>query len=129
MKRTLIKYVLALLTIFIVLCSCPDKAHGFQDPWYYEMQSEFGVSPMPDKYAHFLRSFAMANVLPGTVVFGLDLLYEVYDGRRGVGFSYRDLIADGLGTLAGTFNTETVYMYMTWAKTQKTLTLNVTLKF
>lgn len=108
--------------LLILLLPCTINAFDIEkDLWYYEMQDR-----VPDKFAHFYRSYVMVQVLPIYIVISLDILYEIYDEQRGVQFSYKDLIADCLGAIGGTtFNNKRVKLLMYWDGVHKNITINV----
>lgn len=56
-----------------------------------------------DKFLHFFISMLLAWILPWYVVIALGLLKEIIDAIRpnGSGFSYKDLVADMVGTFMG----------------------------
>lgn len=55
---------------------------------------------LPDKFQHCLGSYCLSKAIGPAPALLLGLGKEFRDQVGGVGFSYRDLIANGLGVLA-----------------------------
>ena len=108
------------------------------DPWYYQNDNHptFWV---PDKAQHYWGSYLLNTTISQHVdkkvstvaTLALGFLWEVKDsqtslGKGKVGFSYRDLIADGLGVVSAVINTGSTWkMYVDYSTVDETITFNV----
>jgi len=106
-------WLVALGVLVLLPFGCRVRAFDLpaSDPWYFQ-SDRMGVSFWtPDKFQHFygsaLLTRAGSTILPAksraygpALVFVSGLFYEIWQGSTGVGFSSRDLIADGLGVLS-----------------------------
>lgn len=73
------------------------------DPWYYQTNLDYRFY-VPDKAQHFYGSYFLAYLTSTKLSLICGLLKEIYDNQKGVGFSYRDIIANCLGILANKIN-------------------------
>ena len=110
------KIVLTLL--LIILFSSTAMAY---DPWYCRMEHS-GVE-MPDKAAHFYRSYAATKVgIDWKIMVLFNIAFELNDKRRGVGYSWKDNVADFLGIAGAKYP-----IYVSWD--DESIMLNIGLKF
>jgi len=119
-----------LLVVVLTLCA---PAHAFDlpdsDPWYYQSDSDW-MFMVPDKAQHYYGSQLLVKMgLHPSAAFAAGLMYEIYQEDQGIGFSYRDLIADAFGVMAGAVNSEKFYLVMDYSTTQEFLTLNAVVTF
>lgn len=121
--------------VFIILLILVDNffcnnAYSFEldknDRWYYEMPSWKGIGEAPDKYTHFYRSYFVTQIVDIKYVLISNILYELDNERIGVGFSYKDLIADTLGAIAGTLykKDSNINLFLDWNREDKNIILN-----
>ncbi len=109
------------------------------DPWYYQSNDRGFTFMIPDKVQHYYGSYLLTeitskylgNTLGSLAAFTCGFLWEVKDSEtvletKGVvGFSYRDLIADGLGVITSKINKNpNSRMFMTYDTLNKTIMLN-----
>ena len=133
--------------LLILLCS---NSFAFDppscgDPWYYQSDDryEFWV---PDKVQHYWGSYLLNKItvrylgdVGGSITsFAFGFLWEVKDSKTSlgtvnggvVGFSVRDLLADGLGVLSERINThQNIKFYTVYDTQERYLMLNVTVTF
>lgn len=150
MKHSLLKIVLTLLTFATVFSSCPDKAYGFNapaygDPWYFQSDDLGIMFVVPDKIQHYWGSYALSElgtkhfgpILGALMAFTAGFAWEVRDtykmtdptGQTVVGFSTRDLIANGLGVLSSQLSTDDIQFYADYSMQTKQVMFNVSLSF
>ena len=112
------------------------------DPWYCQDDSR----PMfwiPDKAQHYWGSYTLSMVgqkylgkkTGPLTAFVLGFLWEVKDSKTSlgtngtVGFSYRDLIADGAGVLSTIVNQkDDIKLWCDYSTACKTISLNICIK-
>ncbi len=105
-----------------------------RDWWYYVDKYNWEIKA-PDKWTHMMGSMASTATLStvinkymaGAVVFGLGL-YKEYDDAFREGWSYRDIIMDGIGVVASWTATDRYRLYMNYDNEKVMLLLNVTLR-
>lgn len=108
----------SILTIAIVVglwVGCAAGA-GFApktDPWYGIPPTPLSLD-VPDKFAHFYGSMAIDQVVGPELTIAGRFVFELIDYERGVGFSWRDLVADGLGALAGELYGSRLQIVLVW---------------
>lgn len=125
--------ILVMLIGLPFTCHAPAGAASFDppatDPWYH--QSDDGWRFMlPDKVQHYYGSQLLVEVgLHPATAFVVGFVYELYQGETGIGFSYRDLIANSFGVLAGSVNSRKFYLFMDYSTDRRTLKLNAVLTF
>ena len=140
MRTVIIFFVLLLLSPIAGAFDAP--ACG--DPWYYQSNDHVAFW-VPDKVQHYYGSFALSKIasdklgpVKGSLVaFALGFLWEVKDAKTSlgtanggvVGFSTRDLIADGLGVLSAQLNTDRIRFYTDYSVTDEQLKFNVSVSF
>jgi hypothetical protein len=146
-----LKRLLIAIVIFVLgLALFPNDAFGFDppscgDPWYYQTDDRGLIFMVPDKAQHYWGSYALAEIaqdklgtIPGAVTaFVLGFLWEVKDSKTNlgtanggvVGFSYRDLIADGLGVLSSTLANDRWAFYVDYSTVRKEITFNASVRF
>ncbi len=127
-----IAVVLGLILGGLILLT-PAEATAFDfpdfDPWYYQSDAEWKFM-VPDKAQHYYGSQFLVEVgLHPTAALAAGLAYEIYQNETGVGFSYKDFIANSFGVLAGTINNEKFYLFMDYSTTEEVLVLNAVLMF
>jgi len=124
------------LIILIVLIA--GNAYAFDppvnDPWYFQSDN-MPTFWVPDKAQHYWGSYALSEVgqkyigeyTGPAVAFTLGFLWEA--GAEQVGFSYRDLIADGIGVLSSLVNKNRMTkLWMDYSTTDRTIFLYVSIK-
>jgi len=119
--------------LVLVLLFCSPPIHAFDlpdyDPWYFQSDDEWRFM-VPDKAQHYYGSQLLVEVgLHPSAAFAAGFMYEVYQDERGIGFSYKDLIADAFGVLAGSVNSEKFYLFMDYSTTDEILKLNAVWTF
>ena len=112
-----------IIIILLVVLSLSVSTMAFNpptcgDPWYFQ-SNDMGITfTVPDKVQHYYGSYLLTEaakskigpVKGALIVLTAGFLWEVKDsyirlGTDGtVGFSYRDLIADGLGIVSSLLN-------------------------
>lgn len=120
--------LLTILLLFLPLSvSCFDLPTT--DPWYCQSDSDWRFL-YPDKVQHFYGSQLLVEVgLHPVTAFMFGFIYEVYQAETGIGFSYRDVIANSFGVLAGTVNSRKFCLFMDYSSREQILKLNVVLMF
>jgi len=96
----------------------PDK-----DPWYFQSNNsvEFWV---PDKAQHYYGSQMMVELgIHPLAALSAGFLYEVWQERNEIGFSWKDLVANALGVFAGEYNTGQRYILIDYSVEQETIML------
>ena len=127
---------LAILIVLVGLpftCHIPASAGAFDppttDPWYCQSDSDWRFL-CPDKVQHFYGSQLLVDIgLHPVTAFMFGFIYEVYQAKTDIGFSYRDVIANSFGVLAGTVNGRAFYLFMDYSSREQILKLNVVLMF
>lgn len=130
-----------LLSIQIILLLLTANATAFDpptcgDPWYYQTDDRGLTFMVPDKAQHYYGSYLLTEItskynISPVIVFTLGFLWEVKDNKTSlnttngvVGFSYRDLIADGLGILSSRVNKhKNARLYLNYSTLEKTIEL------
>ena len=134
--KTLPPVWLVILILLIGLpftCHIPARAGAFDppatDPWYCQSDSDWRFL-CPDKVQHFYGSLLLVEVgLHPVTAFVVGFAYEVYQAETGIGFSGRDLIANGFGVLAGTVNNRKFYLFVDYSTTERVVKLNAVVRF
>lgn len=146
-----LKRLLIAIAIFVLgLVLFPNDAFGFDppscdDPWYYQSNDRGLTFMVPDKAQHYWGSYALTEVFRpkmgrtfGAIsAFALGFFWEVKDSKTKlgtanggvVGFSYRDLIADGLGVLSSTLTNDRWVFFVDYSTLEKTITFNASFRF
>lgn len=100
---------------------------------------------VPDKAQHYWGSYLLSEVSQKylgdkagpLITFALGFFWEVKDSKTSlgtvdggvVGFSYKDLLADGVGILSSAINRRgTLKLWMDYSTLHKEITFNVSLK-
>lgn len=124
------------LVLWLVLCG---TALGFDpppggDPWYYQSDTRLAFF-VPDKVQHFWGSYALSrlaaiengDIFGALAVLTLGAAWEIKDDQvSGVGFSYRDLIADGLGVVGSLVNRRSrLKMWVCYSTDREQITVNI----
>ena len=125
MKKTIL---LILILVLIQSAQCNAFEIAKNDVWYYE-SSILGAKTLPDKADHFYRSYFMTQIIDLKKTIALDLLYEIYDGYRCVGFSKKDLLVDVLGAIAGKMHGKKIMSLIKWNSAEKNIILTLYLRF
>lgn len=144
--KTLIAVAIILLGVF----SFPSDVEAFNspsggDPWYYQTDKAGLMFIVPDKIQHYWGSYGLNEIASqrfgrfggALTAFALGFAWEVRDTYKTidpsskvlVGFSIRDLIADGLGVLSSQLSTEKVQFYADYSTQDKNVMLNVAFSF
>ena len=130
----------------IVVCLLASNVFAFDppscgDPWYYQDDSRLTFM-VPDKAQHYWGSYTLSVIgqkylgkkTGPLTAFALGFLWEVKDSKTSlgtngiVGFSYRDLIADGAGVLSSLINqSESVRLWLNYSTRDKEIILNMTI--
>ena len=132
----------------IVVCLLTSSAFAFDppscgDPWYCQDDNRPAFM-IPDKAQHYWGSYTLSEIgqkylskkVGPIVAFTLGFLWEVKDSKTSlgtanggvVGFSYRDLIADGVGVLSSLVNqSESVRLWLNYSTYDKEIILNMTI--
>lgn len=101
---------------------------------------------VPDKAQHYWGSYVLNEVcgkvlgkeLGAAMTFALGFIWEVKDSETSlgtansgvVGFSYRDLIADGLGVVSSLVNnSRTVVMYVDYSTAREEISFNIAMRW
>ncbi len=119
--------------LFLLILLLPSPAASFDlpaiDPWYFQSDDDWQFM-VPDKAQHYYGSQLLVEMgLHPAAAFAAGLAYEVYQDETGIGFSYKDLIADAFGVLAGRVNSEKFYLFMNYSTHEKILKLSAVLTF
>jgi len=127
---TVINTVTVLCLVALLL---PSPAASFDlpdfDPWYYQSNDEWQFM-VPDKAQHYYGSqLLVEGGMHPAAALAAGFMYEVYQNEIGVGFSYKDLIADAFGVLAGTVNSDKFYLFMDYSTRDEFVKLNAVLTF
>jgi len=137
----------AVLVIFLVLCWKP--IFGFNppscgDPWYYQSNDRGLTFVVPDKAQHYYGSYVLSKAyskmlgkeLGAITAFASGFLWEIKDSKTSlgtaggtVGFSYRDLIADGFGVISSLINNERITTYVNYSTVRKEITFNIAIRW
>jgi hypothetical protein len=125
-----ISIIVWMVAIVVLLLAADARCFDLpdMDPWYYYDHSRVSFW-VPDKAQHFWGSQLLATELPWLYAFGLGLAYELHQERQGVGFSCRDLVANGLGVAAAKLNNRRFKLWLDYSTYESTITLNATLRF
>lgn len=144
-SKTVKKVILAIIISVLIFC-WPDSVSGFNalscgDPWYYQSNEKLTFM-VPDKAQHYYGSYVLSEICGKVlskkrgayVAFIFGFLWEIRDSKTSlgngvVGFSYRDLIADGLGVISSLVNNEKVVMYVDYSTIYKEITFNVIVRW
>lgn len=132
----------------MVICLLASNTFAFDPPscgdaWYYQDDNRLTFM-IPDKAQHYWGSYALSeigqkyfgNKIGPLTAFVLGYLWEVKDSRTSlgtmndgvVGFSYKDLIADGVGVLSSLVNqSEDVRLWLNYSTRDKEIILNMTI--
>ncbi len=117
-----------------------SPAHGFEfaayDPWYYQSTEQGYTFWIPDKVQHswgsaFLNELGKKLNLPAKrittplLTLGIGFGYEIWQERKGIGFSQRDFLADLLGVISSEFSSETLVLYMDYSAHDNIIMFNV----
>lgn len=86
------------------------QIHPQSDPWFYVDYENWDIKA-PDKWQHFTGCYLsqkffsrhLNKYLSASLVMGISILKEYEDAYR-EGWSARDIVADFLGVLAGTYS-------------------------
>ena len=132
-SKTIAKILMWLaLVLLIMLFLLTMSIKAFEPPksdlWYYtDNRLLFSV---PDKAQHYYGSQILVEtgIHPGLVLLS-GITYEIYQESTGVGFSYRDLIANGLGVLAGALKSQQLVFILDYSVSDKTIILNAVVSF
>ena len=136
MKLTLItaKIIIALYLF------APQSTTAFDfpdvDPWYFQSNEAGYLFWVPDKAQHYYGSILVAETLKlmhlpaekvstPIVAFGIGFLWEVYQERKGIGFSNRDLFADALGVATSELMSGSFKMWVDYSTADETITFNI----
>lgn len=137
-------YLLSVIVVYLLASS----AFAFDppscgDPWYHQDDSRPAFM-IPDKAQHYWGSYTLSMVgqkylgkkVGPLTAFALGFLWEVKDSKTSlgtmnggiVGFSYKDLIADGIGVLSALVNqSESVRLWLNYSTRDKEIILNMTI--
>jgi hypothetical protein len=132
-RRTISIAIKAATTLLLLALLLPGTAASFDlpdyDPWYFQSDDDW-LFMVPDKAQHYYGSQMLVEVgMHPSAALAAGFMYEVYQNEIGVGFSYKDLIADAFGVLAGTVNSEKFYLFMDYSTRDEILQLNAVLMF
>lgn len=119
------KELIKLIFLILIPFSVSAFELGQNDKWYYEHQSEFGIKLLPDKMSHFYRSYLFVQAVDPEIVAISNIFYELYDERRGVGFSIKDLIADTMGIISGKLFNGNVMPLIVWRSETEDIQLTI----
>ena len=133
-----------LLLSIVIVCLLTSSAFTFDPPscgdlWYYQDDNRPAFY-IPDKAQHYWGSYALSVVgqkylgkkAGPLTAFALGFLWEVKDSKTSlgtdgvVGFSYKDLIADGVGVLSSLINqSKNVRLWLNYSTRDKEIILNI----
>jgi hypothetical protein len=128
------------ITILATVLLNAIPVYGFElpgyDPWYYHSLDQGYTFWIPDKAQHYWGSVLMNEIgkrlpLPAAkttspiLVFSAGFMYEVWQDRKGIGFSERDMVANALGVLTSKFSTPTFKMWMDYSTKNRVIIFNV----
>ena len=135
-----------LLLNIVIICLSTSSSFAFDPPscgdyWYYQDDSRLTFM-IPDKAQHYWGSYALSTIgqeylgkkMGSLTAFALGFLWEVKDSKTSlgtanggvVGFSYKDLIADGVGVLSSLVNqSENVRLWLNYSTYDKKIILNI----
>lgn len=121
--------ILLFLIIFICFYSyCDAIEFTDYDPWYCVVEHAPGIE-MPDKVAHFYRSYLGTFLIPWKVMMIANIAYEYWDSQRGIGYSWRDNIADFSGVISSTWFRNNPIIYLDWDSSRDNYMLKIVLLF
>ena len=128
----------------LILVLFPSTPAAFDlpdyDPWYYRSNKQGYLFTIPDKAQHFYGSALLnevgkrlplpeRNLTSPILAFAAGFMYEVWQERRGIGFSHRDLVANVLGVATSQFSSQSLKMWLDYSTTEKIITFNVSIAF
>jgi len=144
--RNLIKWLVAIVIFVLAMTLFSGEVFGFNppdcgDPWYYQSNDKCSFW-IPDKAQHYYGSYLLNCInteylgkWKGSIAtLTLGFLWEVKDSKTAldttnggvIGFSYRDLIADGLGVLSSQINKRNdLKIWITYNTEKEFIMLNV----
>lgn len=104
---------------------------SMDDPWYYQTYERGLEFAVPDKAQHYWGSYGLSEVFGPYAALGLGILWEIKDDKlQGVGFSYKDLIADGLGVISSRINKDNkIRMWLDYSVAKQEITLRAAMVF
>jgi hypothetical protein len=133
-RTGLSKLLIAVLAV--MLCSQVHARPPATDPWFYSDNRD-PLFMAPDKFQHYYGSFGLAAIgarytsrpVAAAGAFVAGLLWEIKDDQIGVGFSWKDLVADGLGSIAGAVGWSGPLCFsLTYNDAERTIMARATLK-
>jgi len=117
---------IAVCLLVLGWCGRAQAGQVSYDPWYYQDNSDPRFW-LPDKYQHCAGSYALSKTIGPWPAFGLGLVKEIYDDRHAGGYSWRDLIANGLGIFAAEFRPGRIRFFPLYKPFKKMVLYGVTI--
>lgn len=135
--------LIAAVLLVLVTSAAAFDPPSCGDPWYYQSNNRGLAFMVPDKAQHYwgtralaeVAKLRMSGVAAATLALAAGFMWEVKDnytplGAGGlVGFSWRDFVADILGAGGTLLDNETVTTWVQWSTKEKTITLNISVRW